>query len=88
MYTEKQVQAVAHELRDRFIKLSVKDYEIVITLLSMEKAGKITADNIAQILLYVYFGNKGGVLKALERAKPLVSDALIDAVIAEVKGKD
>lgn len=85
MYNQNQVQALARELRDRFIKNLVNDYEIVITLVTMEQVKLVTPEHIAEILLYVFFSSKQGVLRALERAKPLLSDSLVDAVIAEVK---
>ena len=84
MYNDNQVKALARELQNRFFKNTVNDYEIVVTLMALEKTGKVTPEHIADILMYVFFGNRQGVLRALERAKPFLQDALIDAVIAEV----
>ena len=85
MYNDNQVKALARELQHRFITNTVQDYEIVVTLVAMEKAKKVTPEHVADILMYVFFGNKQGVLRALKRAKPFMTDALIDAVIAEVE---
>jgi hypothetical protein len=70
VFSQKQVRAIAQELRDRLIKCIVTDHELVVALLAMEKAYLVTTENVADILLYVYFGSREGALRALDKAKP------------------
>lgn len=83
-YSKKQLDAVAKHLRDRFMAGEVEGHEIVVALISMVKAGRITLDDVSPLLFTVYFGNPQGVMTALEKAHSLIDDKMIDEIIKEV----
>jgi hypothetical protein len=69
--------------RKKFID-GYEGYEIVIALLTLLKEQKITEEDILPILDYVYMGNSIGVFNALNKARALVDDDLINEIIKEV----
>lgn len=87
MYNNRQIKLITDELQKRYTGGSIENYEIVITLLAMQKSGKISIKHIGEILLHVFNGNKIQVLKALEVADCLVDDTLIDNVIEDVNSQ-
>jgi len=78
------VENLKEYFRRKFIE-GYEGYEIVITLLALIKDGKITEDDILPIMNYVYMGNVTGVYNALNKARTLVDDKLIDDIIEEVE---
>ncbi len=70
--------------RKKFIE-GYEGYEIVISLLTLIKEGKITEKDILPIMNYVYNGNATDVYNALIKARTLVDDKLIEDIIKEVK---
>lgn len=87
MYTEKQKQAIAVHLRNKFMGSEVEDYEIVITLMALIQQGKIIIDDVKPILETVYFGNLIGVITALEKASKIIDDKMLNTIINKVKGE-
>lgn len=69
--------------RKKFID-GYEGHEIVITLLTLIRQGKLSEEDILPIMDYVYMGNKTGVYNALNRARAIVDDNLIDDIIKEV----
>ncbi len=84
MYNKKQLEVITADLQCRIVKGTAKPYEIVIMLVVMEKAGKITVESIKDVLLDV-LGNKVAVLKALNKALPLIDDKMIEDIVREVE---
>lgn len=62
-----------------------KGYEIVIALLALIKENKITENDIIPIMNYVYDNNFVEVYNALNMARALVDDELIDDILKEVE---
>lgn len=69
--------------RRKFIE-GYEGYEIVIALLALIKQEKILEKDILPIMNFVYMGNDVGVYNALNKARTLVDDKLIDDIIKEV----
>lgn len=69
--------------RKKFIE-GYEGYEIVIALLALIKQEKILEKDILPIMNFVYMGNDVGVYNALNKARTLVDDELIDDIIEEV----
>lgn len=69
--------------RKKFIE-GYEGYEIVIALLALIKQEKILEKDILPIMNFVYMGNDVGVYNALNKARTLVDDKLIDDIIEEV----
>jgi len=69
--------------RKKFLE-GYEGYEIVIALLTLIKEKKLTEEDILPILNYVYMDNYIGVYNALNRARELVDDELINDIIKEV----
>lgn len=69
--------------RKKFLE-GYEGYEIVIALLTLIKEKKLTEEDILPILNYVYMDNYIGVYNALNRARALVDDELINDIIKEV----
>lgn len=82
-YTKAQVNTVAKEMQRRYIEGEVEGHEIVLALLAMEKAGRITIEDIRFILLYIFYGNRQAVIRVLAKAGNMVTAELIDAIINE-----
>lgn len=70
--------------RKKFLE-GYEGYEIVIALLTLIKEKKLTEEDILPILNYVYMDNYIGVYNALNRARALVDDELINDIIKEVE---
>ena len=70
--------------RKKFVE-GYEGYEIVIALLTMIEEGKIAEDDILPIMNYVFMGNSVGVYNALNKARAIVDDKLIDDIIEEVE---
>lgn len=78
----------AEYLKDYMQKKFIEGYEgheIVICLLALIKEGKIKEKDLLPILSHVYMGNNIGIYNALNKAKALVDDDLIDDILKEVK---
>lgn len=82
-YSKVQVGAVAKELQKRFMNGEVESHELVVTLLAMEGAGRITPTDMKNILLTVFFGDTKGVIAALKKAAGIVTPEMIAEIIAE-----
>ncbi|MBO9598590.1 MAG: hypothetical protein J7559_12340 [Cohnella sp.] len=83
-YNEAQLDTVAKELQRRFIAQEVTNYEIVVALFAMERAGKITAQDIRNILTTVFFFNTEAVIQALQSANQVIDNEMIDKIVEEV----
>ncbi|WMT39303.1 hypothetical protein RE628_17780 [Paenibacillus sp. D2_2] len=83
-YSKSQKEAVANHLRNKFISGETEGHEIVVALISMVKAERLLLEDVAPILLKVYFENPQGVLVALEKAHSLIDDEMVDSIIREV----
>jgi hypothetical protein len=83
-YSPKQIEAVTKELQNRFVAGEVKNYEIVVTLIAMSEAGRISQTDIKDMLYNVFFGNPKGITRALEVAKDIIDKDLIDTIVKEV----
>lgn len=70
--------------RKKFLE-GYEGYEIVIALLTLIKEKKLTEEDILPILNYVYMDNYIGVYNALNKARALVDDELINDIIKEVE---
>lgn len=86
MFNDKQKQVITEELKNKFIAGEAKDYEIVITLVTMAKAGRITVDDIKPMLMSIHSDNKIDAIIALSKAQKLIDENMIDEIIAEVEG--
>lgn len=70
-------------MKKKFIE-GYEGYEITIALLTLIKEEKIEEKDLLPILLYVYSGNRLGVYNALNKARALVDDNLIEDILKEV----
>lgn len=69
--------------RKKFLE-GYEGHEIVIALLALIKEKKLTEQDILPILNHVYMGNNMGVYNALNKARALVDDELINDILKEV----
>lgn len=83
MYSEAQLKAISRELRNKVNNGEVQPYEVVITLLVMERTGDVNAAQIKDVLLSV-LTDKIAVLQALDKALSLVDDQLISAILKDL----
>lgn len=75
---------ITNELRIKYHNQQLQDYEVVITLLAMAKAGKLKEKDI-NLILDSIFGDPVLVLKALGRASKIADDSFLDSIIKMVK---
>jgi hypothetical protein len=61
-------------------------YEIVVALLTLVKEKKIEEKDILPIISYVYNDNSIAVYNALNKARELADDKLIEDIIKEMGG--
>lgn len=85
MYTSKQVDAVAKELRERVNKNTVTDFEVILVVLTMWKSHRIDINGIITILFTAFSGNRERILEGLEGAMAIADDKLIDKIIKDIK---
>lgn len=85
MYTEKQLNAVAYELRSRVEKATVTDYEVVLVALTMWKGKRINLEQISKLLLIAFSEDRERVLRILDLALNTTSDDLINNIIKDVE---
>lgn len=85
MYTSKQVDAVAKELRERVNKNTVTDFEVILVVLTLWKSHRIDTRGLVNILLIAFTENKERILKALESATAIADDLLIDSIIKDIE---
>lgn len=85
MYTSKQVEAVAKELRERVNKNTVTDFEVILVVLTLWKSHRIDTRGLVNILLIAFTENKERILKALESAMAIADDSLIDSIIKDIE---
>jgi hypothetical protein len=84
-YNQNQVAAIREQLRLRLQSGEAEGAEIVVALVSMQKAGRLATGDIKQILLYVYSKDKLSILKALHQAGQLMDQEMIMDIIREVE---
>jgi hypothetical protein len=76
----KKVNIVKH-MQER-LHTGVNGYEIVIVLVAMVKAGQLAESRLKSMLLEIFSGDILSMVKALNIARNLIDEQLIDAVIA------
>lgn len=87
MYSSEQVNAVKEYLKTKFFKGEIESVELVTTLIAMNRAEKISENDVANIVLDIYMGNVEGALRALEKASHILSDNDIDLILHNLEKK-
>lgn len=82
-YSEAQIRAISTEFQKKYLAGECETHDIVIALISMEAAGKIIADDIKSILIYVFCQNVKIVINALKKAELLIDVKMINSIISE-----
>lgn len=85
LYNDKQIKAISKELQRKFISGECEAYDIVITLIALNKAGRIAESTIKEVLMFVFFHNRLGMLKALHKAESLIDEMTINNIVSEIQ---
>ncbi|MEK3838176.1 MULTISPECIES: hypothetical protein [unclassified Paenibacillus] len=84
LMSEAQVTAIANELQRRVHSGEAKDNIVVVTLLSMAKAGRLSSMNINKILHDIY-DDKVKILAVLIEAQKVIDEEMVNSIIKEVR---
>lgn len=84
LMSETQVTAIANELQRRVHSGEAEGDIIVVTLISMAKAGRLSSEHINKILLTIY-GDKVKILAVLIEAQKVMNEDLVNSIISEVR---
>jgi|GEM_PF-4161296 len=85
LYNDKQISAVSKELQRKFIAGECEAHDVVITLIALNKAGRIVESTVKEVMMNVFFHNRAGVLRALQKAEDLIDEMTINNIVSEVQ---
>ena len=88
MYSIEQISTVSQYLKNKFFIGEIESLELITTLIAMNRAKKITEENMAEILIDVYIGNVKAIHEVLKKASRIIEEKDIDEIIANIKARE